>query len=452
MLLIDKLPFDDKKGVCIFTHTNVAVDEIKNRLGAKGEVLFKYPNYIGTIDSFVNKYLTNPFYKSYYNNDIKAIDDDEYKKILSKTLEKNQYFLGSGTWKKIYNGRPEFIGGYIKLLSRNLNINNNFIKIEIPIKNIQSKKSYHELINIMENVLEEGFLTYRDVYYLAEIYIEYKPIIKKLFKERFKFIFIDEMQDTYVYQQNLLSKIFDNKEMIVQRFGDKNQNIISKDTLDEQCGWELHNEKEVNTTKRYGNNISNVLNYIKYEGKERLEGNNDVKSLMPHIIVFDNDTVEDVVSKFKELIEYYKIHKEDNRYKCIGRIGQKPNNKDELTIRSYCNQFNKKRLNGIKNYKNELGIIIKNNNINDYFNAILDIIVRALRENGIKYEKSKLKNLFEENYNREFIMFKQNCLEVYSTVRNNIEDIKELKNQILSFIKLYNESINQIERLQISNL
>ena len=61
-LLSEKMPFENGRGICVLTHTNVAINEIKNKLGAKPDRLFQYPNFFGTIQSFVDKYLAIPYY------------------------------------------------------------------------------------------------------------------------------------------------------------------------------------------------------------------------------------------------------------------------------------------------------------------------------------------------------------------------------------------------------
>lgn len=434
MLLVDKMPFDDRKGVCIFTHTNVAVDEIKNRLGVKGEVLFKYPNYIGTIDSFVNKYLATPYYKNYYNKSIKSIDNDEYIREMGKIL-KDKGCKYDGKYKswienKVYFSENKLLNKEIYLKDSNLNVRS---------LDLENKLGYNIMMDTIRLILEKGFLTFRDSYYLSEIYIKCNEAIKELFKDRFKFVFIDEMQDTRIYQQNLLSKIFNNKDIIVQRFGDKNQDISPQNREDEKCGWTFHNVKEINTTKRYGSSISNVLNYIKYAGEEKLEGNSAIKSLDPHIIVYDNNTIEYVIYKFEELIEKYGLNK---TYKCVGRIGVKPNKQDEITIPSYYNKFNKKSSNQVKNYKNELYKVINSNNINDYFDVILEVILRTIRDNGEKYEKSSFKNFLEENYSGEYNTLKQKSLDIYMKVKTDSSDIKILEKEILSFIDSYDKNMS----------
>lgn len=71
-----------------FTHTNVAINEIINKLGEKSDILFKYPNYFGTIQSFVDKYLTIPYFKRQMGDNVKSIDDDIYRNHILKLSKK----------------------------------------------------------------------------------------------------------------------------------------------------------------------------------------------------------------------------------------------------------------------------------------------------------------------------------------------------------------------------
>ena len=57
-LLADRMPFDDNSGICVLSHTNVAVDEIRKRLSCYEDKLHSYPNFIGTIQSFIDKFVT----------------------------------------------------------------------------------------------------------------------------------------------------------------------------------------------------------------------------------------------------------------------------------------------------------------------------------------------------------------------------------------------------------
>lgn len=429
-LLLDQMPFKDGKGVCILTHTNVAVDEIKERLGSKAEILFKYPNYIGTIQSFINKYLTTPFFKSHYNKDIQIEEDEEYKLKLELMLRENGYKLNSSnTW---INDR-EFVAGTKKLMSKAISLENG--EITISINSIKTKQSYRNIINIMQSLIKEGLLTYRDSYYLANIYLDINKEMDNIFNERFKFVFIDEMQDTNIYQNNILSRIFDNEKVILQRFGDINQSIFSGGQEDEQCGWHLDdNVKELNSSNRYGNNIANILNYIKCIGEGNIVGNDNIESVEPHIIVFDDDCIDDVKGKFRELIEEYNISNYKSA-KAIGRIG-KGYKCDHITIKNYFESYNKKQPSEKYNCYNELIYKLeKGNTVGEFFEDIMKVIGRCIRTFKKNCSDKEIKKELVENYNSKYIDFKISFINIYNDKKvNDNLDIEKIKSLIEDFI------------------
>ena len=62
LLIIEKsLPFENGRSILVFSHTNAAVDEIRSKIGSYCPKLFAAPNFVGTIQSFVDKFLTIPF-------------------------------------------------------------------------------------------------------------------------------------------------------------------------------------------------------------------------------------------------------------------------------------------------------------------------------------------------------------------------------------------------------
>ncbi|MFW5890912.1 MAG: UvrD-helicase domain-containing protein [bacterium] len=80
LLILEKhLPFNDGSGILVISHTNAAVDEIKKRIGIYCTKLFEYPNFVGTIQSFVDNFLAIPFYKNEYKKSLLRIDNEIYK-------------------------------------------------------------------------------------------------------------------------------------------------------------------------------------------------------------------------------------------------------------------------------------------------------------------------------------------------------------------------------------
>ena len=56
-LLADRMPLNNGVGVCVLSHTNVAVNEIKKKLADYADKLISYPNFVGTIQSFIDKFV-----------------------------------------------------------------------------------------------------------------------------------------------------------------------------------------------------------------------------------------------------------------------------------------------------------------------------------------------------------------------------------------------------------
>lgn len=91
VLLADKMPLDNGKGICVLTYTNVAIDEIKSKLGHKADVLFTYPNYFGTMQAFVDEFFASAALQYYYGARIAMVDDDRANEELYKVYSARNF-------------------------------------------------------------------------------------------------------------------------------------------------------------------------------------------------------------------------------------------------------------------------------------------------------------------------------------------------------------------------
>ena len=67
LLILGKyIPLIDNKGILVLSHTNAAIDEIKSKVFKYAPELFQYPNFVGTIQSFLDYFLPIPFYTLKY--------------------------------------------------------------------------------------------------------------------------------------------------------------------------------------------------------------------------------------------------------------------------------------------------------------------------------------------------------------------------------------------------
>lgn len=430
-ILANRMPLENNQGICVLTHTNVAIDEIKSKLGHKSDILFSYPNHFGTIQSFVDKFLAIPALKKYYQCNVDRIDDDLANERLLKSfkalvppypnklhgqifgilwstkskitkaelfeiigLEEDQlklkiheleakgiidrkirtYFLN---WDKSNKNKlSELIGNDKELIKSLLRKRHSIIddlefeKEEIVLKLILDfnnrrvikdsrtfasfeSESGKQFLELKEELFKKGILSFQDAYDLSNRYLNNYSDIAEAFRNRFKYVFIDEMQDTYKHQMGIIERIFGEGKTVIQYFGDPRQAIYNSVKSGED--WNPKKFLPINTSKRFGENIAKLLRTVRIDPNEELKENEEINSLKPHLLVYD--TPENVLPKFCEIIIGENIDTVDGRktawelsfeekkpIKAIGWVGE-PNKEtrsaDHLTIQSYFPAFRK---------------------------------------------------------------------------------------------------------------
>jgi len=134
--LSKKLPFSDGSGILVLSHTNAAVDEIEKHLKPNCPMLFTYPNFIGTVQSFINKFLVFPFYSQVLGFNNLRIDDFAYYKEVNFALsiehsKEVNYFKNKN--KDIYFSSRLWFDKYDRLINSK-GISNNQLSIYPPKK------------------------------------------------------------------------------------------------------------------------------------------------------------------------------------------------------------------------------------------------------------------------------------------------------------------------------
>ncbi len=208
---------DRRRGICVLSHTNVARREIETRLGStpEGKRLLAYPHFVGTIHGFVNEFLAIPWLRS-KPYPIRVIDDDI-------CLQRR--------WNKL-SGKTRFAlvkTGYDKQVLRVAATNLSVGAIPWGKGGTLGKNSptYQELQRACEEGCEEGYFCHGEMFLWAAEMLDHAPQMRDALRERFPFLFFDEVQDTSEQQSSLLFRLFmdDGSRIIRQRFGDSNQAI-----------------------------------------------------------------------------------------------------------------------------------------------------------------------------------------------------------------------------------
>jgi DNA helicase II / ATP-dependent DNA helicase PcrA len=64
---------EPRKGIALLSFTNAAIDEVKGRCGDMPDAL-KAPHFVGTFDSFINRFISRPLYARYYDKTPRFIE------------------------------------------------------------------------------------------------------------------------------------------------------------------------------------------------------------------------------------------------------------------------------------------------------------------------------------------------------------------------------------------
>ena len=357
LILANRMPFGDGSGICVLTHTNVAIDEIKARFGSQADILFSYPNFCGTIQSFVDKFLTIPLFNSCNEIPISDINDDRANRIIERefmscfnTLSKEQKkslwsLVDRDTYKK--NGVVEWKRVIIAISEvvrdsyydyANQKYYRKYGDDFVLAANSKNPSPRYKLLSTLRRAAEsQGVIKYDDAYSIAMAYCQLMPVLRESLTHRFKYLFIDETQDTNKLQLDLLERLFDRESVIIQRFGDNYQAIYDSA---ESCDWVPCNPLPLNQSKRFGDNIARVLRTVCIEDNRALVGNPEIQSAKPIMLVYDDPL--QVLPAFVSILHSYKIDDES-----VAEIALRERNEDVLhryNIKAvgYCGKYNEK--------------------------------------------------------------------------------------------------------------
>ncbi len=375
LILSNQLPLKDNRGICVLTHTNVAIDEIKNRIGLASGKLFNYPNHFGTIQSFVDKYLTIPFYINKFGRRPSIISNDWYNSKINSQFRFIYLRKAVLAWchKNIIKDYPQSI----RFNDFHLDEKNRCVKLSLDLNKQADNEIYCSLFKLKRAVLEAGILSYDDAYWLAANYLLKYPNIKSLFSKRFAYVFIDEMQDTDYHQIELIDSLFA-ESAVVQKIGDINQSIFN--SVREDNVWNVKQPPlTINGSKRFSNIIASTIKTICIE-PQSLVGNPKKPDIKPIIIAFDDKNIGAVLERFGDLIIQHDLHKEQaKKFKAVGWRSKK--HEKYHVISNYWS-----------NYKRE--IQVRKTDFDNLRSYLMPIDDQIIRKEGISHYKKSLVNAF----------------------------------------------------------
>lgn len=456
-LILEKhLPFGDGSGILVLSHTNNAVDIIRDKIGLHCPKLFTYPNYVGTIQSFVNQFLAIPYYCHTFRKRPYRIDDEIYRENIwiphkAKTwLDNNQYQRDAVLYESRINKDDELVIGFDHAA-------------KFPLKD-KASDTYKALLKMKQSLQEEGYLCFDDAYILANRYLIKYPVVKNFLQNRFCCVFVDEMQDMDKYQHDLLEQLFyDNGKSfsIYQRIGDKNQAIFSGEVKLEDI-WNDHGSKLqitgscrlspsiAKTVQPFGLTSQNISgnNYININGLEN--------NLPPYVIVYDDNSVVNVIPKFCELVKKYKEAgkiPQDHEYPIKAIAWRAKDGQFGLCsyYKNYVIETNNTKID-YTNFKSYLFFTTKENShkksLHDVRKNIINALLKVLRLEQVKktegkaaFTVSSLMKYLKDNHSEFYDKFMYQlfiwCREVY------IGRIEQVQKSLIEFIPILLGTFNK---------
>lgn len=430
------LPFEDGSGILVISHTNTAVDEIKNKIGKYCPKLSSYPNFIGTIQSFVDKFLAIPYYAREYGKKPWKFEANLYSERaegfsstciegLSVQDQKNaKYYLRLKDIASKY--RFDIDDGNLVVLDK---LNGKILDFEKPVGRTKPENytdfTAIEKDNIKKWLIEfknrimvnNGILHYDDAYFLAKSHLVKYPQINKILQKRFSYVFVDEMQDMDRHQYDLLEEIFYNNtksQTAYQRIGDKNQAIFSGDIKLEDIWIDRDKVFPLTNSRRLPKAVAEVVKPFAIK-EQSIEGCNNTNedgtenNILPHVIVFDDSSVERVIPKFCELVKEFKDegripanHKHSiNAIAWIGKEGAK------FGLRNYWAQYES------STDKKKSNNSLSEEELNSIYKDLIEVMLKVLRIEGIinpqtnrYFTANSLKKYLKETNEKYYDRFK----------------------------------------------
>lgn len=303
--------FGRYQGIVCLSFTNVAKDEIEEKYSHFCNKEIGFPHLVSTIDSFINQYITLPFFhliEPDINNrpriidNLSFIDDWEFKYYFQVQGKE-----GKSTIRPVkYQYPPSSIdidlnGEYLSKLRRpsleekELGIFNKYCK---QVKKVQ---------------FSNGLLKNSDSTYVALTILRTFPEVARTLATRFPYIIVDEAQDTSEIQYAIFEELMRNGLKNIELIGDPYQSLYQwrnarHDLFIQRFQSEQWSKLTFTECRRSTQAIVDCYSKLRSAGDPKLKSVAvGIKEEPIHVIMFDDDDL--LLKKYEELAEPYSNRK-----------------------------------------------------------------------------------------------------------------------------------------------
>ncbi len=308
-ILAQKAVWNNAGAICVISHTNVAVNQIKNCVAKHYPAIMEYPNFVGTIQEFVNKFLFIPYLQS-SGLQIKFQDDSRFLPYKNEMDDINIVNRINKHLVKIGHGHDNAIKEFFERFST-LHLSNNKLYVtkkykvvefdELKTKAVSQDSIFAALSKLVVKQHEKGAFLFMESFAYGYEYLLRTPFLKSAINKRFQFVFLDEAQDCSAVQLKILSHLFEHgSHTVFQQIGDTNQSISEE-------SWENFEPCfHLSDPMRFEGNIIDFINNFRIDigpGLTKIDGT-PTKMVL---ILYEANKEQEVLNKFAEILKKEKI-------------------------------------------------------------------------------------------------------------------------------------------------
>lgn len=307
-LIVEKIKRLVDKGIkpnkiLVITYTNKSADDLERKIQERMPEHKGF--YISTIHGFCTRFIreNSDFFQEY--REFAILDDlDQFLFLI-----KNNYYIKTDELPFMKNLILD-LKNYFGRIKDNFS-NDEFKQIEHPLK-----QAY---LNYCSRLIDEKKMDFGDLINITIRKIEQNSELRKIVKNKFSYLFIDEYQDVNKMQERLI-KLFHSKNNKIMVVGDVNQSIYGFRGADinifnnfEKSFNIYHNVKEykLRINFRSTENIITISNnFLNLSQEKQIIGNQDKsvgditkRGIKPKLFIYDDEKqeAEEIIKYIKEL-------------------------------------------------------------------------------------------------------------------------------------------------------
>lgn len=302
-------------GIACLSFTNSAKDEINEAYRKLSGKTLQFPNHVSTIDSFINKFITLPFYNLLNRNfnRPKILDQTEFLDDMWRTtyIDRNGK-LQDGLIRPLNN--PEYKAKNNRSIFHlyapsdiRIEPNGTFsVKGNQPSEDKVEKENFNRYCQLIKNKqFTKGLISTNDSAFIALHLLRTNPKIGEWLSLRFPFIIIDEAQDNSIMQHAIFEELIKQGLNNIELIGDPYQSLYewrdAKPTeflrkYDEDETWQSF---ELTDNRRSPQNIIDIFSQIRRQNDSKINSV-DCQELEESIIIYKYST-----NNHQSIIKHY---------------------------------------------------------------------------------------------------------------------------------------------------